>query len=103
MMTFLDEWSLANFSPLTVLTTSGGRVKNHFIFGCPHARPRRRVQGGAGIRRRTNNLEYVDCPFRIGLKVRPDGSYIVTRAETEHSGHEVSKEQFEKYRLRNTV
>ena len=98
MMTSLDEWSVANFSPLTMLNSGG--VKNHFnyIFICPHARPRRRVQGGAGIRRRTTTYEYVDCPFRIGLKVKPDGRYIVTRAETEHSGHEVSEEQFEKYR-----
>ena len=40
----------------------------------------------------------MDCPFRIGLKVKVDGSYIVTIAQTEHSGHEISEEDFKKYR-----
>ena len=40
----------------------------------------------------------MDCPFLIDTKLNTDGSYIVIRAETEHRGHEVSEEQFQKYR-----
>ena len=94
MMASLNEWSLANFSPLA--TTKSGGVKNHHIFGCPHRRSRKKHNGGIGQQRK--KLEYADCPFLISLKGHTDGSYMVTRVETEHKGHEVSEEQFEKYR-----
>ena len=40
----------------------------------------------------------MDCPFLIDAKLNADGSFIISRAETEHRGHEISEEQFQKYR-----
>ena len=94
MMASLNEWSMANFSPLA--TTKSGGVKNHHIFGCPHRRSRKKQNGGIGQQRK--KLEYADCPFLIRLKGQTDGSYMVSRVDLTHAGHEVSEEQFEKYR-----
>ena len=95
MRSSLDKWSRTNFSPLTKIRSQGGR----HTFGCPH-RKARRSQGGFGIRRqrKSGRVDYVDCPFLVDTKVNPDGSCVVTRALTEHSGHPVSEQQFQKYR-----
>ena len=105
MTTSLDEWSRANFSPL-VKASSGGigpgsGPRAFHTFRCPHkkAKARQGQSQGLGIRRqKANVIEYVDCPFLVDTKVNPDGSCVVTRALTEHSGHPVSEEQFQKYR-----
>ena len=43
-------------------------------------------------------IEYVDCPFVIKMRRnKSDGSFTITKAQTEHRGHEVSQMQFKKY------
>ena len=65
----------------------------------PHKQKKRQKKASLRIRQtKKNTIEYVDCPFLIDTKLNADGSYIVSRAETEHRGHEVSEEQFQKYR-----
>ena len=98
MTDFLDKWSRNNFSPLTKRSSGGiNPNQNYHVFCCPHKKTTRSPTG-SGIRtQRKNIVEYVDCPFRIILKVNLDGSCVVTRALTEHRGHEVSEEQFQKY------
>ena len=94
MMTALDDWGQANFSPM--ITRTSGRRQHTFC--CPH-RQKKRESKGLGIRQAKKTiLEYADCPFLIDTKLNADGSYIVSRAETVHTGHEVSEEQFQKYR-----
>ena len=101
MRASLEEWSRVNFSPLAKIRSErvrSGHPRPSHTFGCPHSRKARQNLGGSGIRRqRKKRVEYVDCPFRIDIKVNGDGSCVVTRALTEHSGHEVSEEQFLKY------
>ena len=101
MRASLEEWSRVNFSPLAKIRSErvrSGHPRPSHTFGCPHSRKARRNLGGSGTRRqRKKRVEYVDCPFRIDIKVNADGSCVVTRALTEHSGHEVSEEQFLKY------
>ena len=101
MRASLEEWSRVNFSPLAKVRSErvrSGHPRPSHTFGCPHSRKARRILGGSGIRRqRKKRVEYVDCPFRIDIKVNADGSCVVTRALTEHKGHEVSEEQFLKY------
>ena len=99
MRASLDKWSRVNFSPLTLLRSQGvrpGRPRPLHKFGCPHKRAGRKLVGRQ--RQRKNILEFVDCQFLINTKVNPDGSCVVTKAVTEHSGHEVSQEQFQKYK-----
>ena len=100
MTTSLDEWSQANFSPMTK-ASSGlggfGQGKPFHNFRCPHKKAHKR--SSLGLRRqKANVIEYVDCPFLIDTKVNADGSCVVTRAMTEHSGHPISVEQFQIYR-----
>ena len=100
MTASLDEWSSANFSPL--VKASSGNVQQGYsrafhTFRCPHRKARQST--GRGIRRqKANIIERVDCPFLIDTKVNTDGSCVVTKAVTEHVGHDVSEEQFQKYR-----
>ena len=100
MTTTLDRWSRDNFSPLvkrSYAKARPGHPRPSHTFACPHRKAKRNKRG-LGIRRpRKNLMEYVDCPFLIDTKVNADGSCVVTRALTEHSGHEVSEEQFQKY------
>ena len=100
MTASLDEWSSANFSPL--VKASSGNVQQGYsrafhTFRCPHRKARQST--GRGIRRqKAFIIERVDCPFLIDTKVNTDGSCVVTKAVTEHVGHDVSEEQFQKYR-----
>ena len=100
MTTSLNEWSRANFSPLTKASsgTMAGSARAFHTFKCPHKKAKRR-SSSLGIRRpRANQIEYADCPFVINTKVNPDGSCVVTRAITEHRGHPDSEEHFQRYR-----
>ena len=100
MVASLEEWSRANFSPIVKRSSAVFRKgkRPHHTFCCPH-KSASRSSRGSGIRRpRTNAIEFVDCPFLIDTKVNVDGSCVVTRALTEHSGHPVSEQQFQKYR-----
>ena len=86
--------------PLVKRSSAGFRKgkRPHHTFCCPHKNAERSSRG-KGIRRpRPNMLEFADCPFLIDAKVNADGSCVVTRAFTEHSGHPVSEQQFQKYR-----
>ena len=97
MMAAFDEWSEANFSPM-ITRSSGDKWGNH-IFCCPHSKKKRQKEQSLRIRQTKKiTIEYVDCPFLIITKLKADDSYIVSRAETEHRGHNVSEEQFQKYR-----
>ena len=97
MMAALDEWGQANFSPM--ITRSSGNIFRQHTFRCPHSQKKRQKEPSLRIRQTKKvTLEYVDCPFLIDAKVNADGSYIISRAETKHRGHEVSEEQFQKYR-----
>ena len=94
MMTAVDNWGQANFSPI-ITRSSGGRKHT---FCCPHRQKKEKRPSFKGVRQRKKiTIEYVDCPFLIDTKLNADGSYIVSRAETEHRGHEVSEEQFQRY------
>ena len=100
MMASLDKWSRDNFSPLVKKSSAGigpGNPRPYHIFCCPHKAAHRSPQGSGKRRPRTNMLEYVDCSFLIRTIVNADGSCVVTRAKTEHNGHPVSEEQFQKY------
>ena len=101
MTAFLDQWSRDKFSPLTKRSSGGispGRPRPHHTFCCPHKKVKRTPKDKEKQRARKIKIEYVDCPFLIDTKVNPDGSCVVTRAWTEHSGHQVSEEQFQKYK-----
>ena len=100
MMTLIHEVSSANFSPIV---TKSNRSKQHgrpvgrlIVLGCPHGGKTR--SRSTGKRTRLDTIQHVDCPLNISLRERKDGTWIVTRAETEHRGHEVSEEMFHKYR-----
>ena len=100
MMTLIHEVSSANFSPIV---TKSNRSKQHgrpvgrlIVLGCPHGGKIR--SRSTGKRTRLDTIQHVDCPLNISLRERKDGTWIVTRAETEHRGHEVSEEMFHKYR-----
>ena len=100
MTTSLNEWSRANFSPLTKASSGSmvGSARAFHTFKCPHKKAKRR-SSSLGIRRtRANKIEYADCPFVINTKVNADGSCIVTKALTEHSGHPDSEQHFRRYR-----
>ena len=100
MTTSLDEWSRANFSPMTKASSGSGgfgQAKPFHNFRCPHKKAHKR--SSLGLRRaKANVIEYVDCPFLIDTKVNSDGSCVVTRAMTDHIGHPVSEDQFQIYR-----
>ena len=96
MMAAINEWSQANFSPLVTTSSFGGRPGTLHTFGCPHRKKKK--SKSLGIRQCTHAIQYVDCPFMIKAKANKDGSYRVIRAELEHIGHEVSEEQYAKYR-----
>ena len=103
MRASLDQWSRVNFSPLTKIRSIAagpGHPRPSHTFWCPHkkAKFRQRQRQSLGIQRqRKITVNYVDCPFLITAKENLDGSCVVTKALTEHSGHEVSEEQFQKY------
>ena len=96
MMAAINEWSQANFSPFVTTSSFGGRVGVAHTFGCPHRQKRK--SRSAGIRQRLDVIQYADCPALIKARANKDGSYTVTRADLEHRGHEVSEEQYYKYR-----
>ena len=96
MMAAINEWSQANFSPLVTTSSFGGKPGTLHTFGCPHRKKKK--SKSAGIRQCTHAIQYADCPVLIKAKANKDGSYTVTRAELEHRGHEVSEEQYFKYR-----
>ena len=96
MMAAINEWSQANFSPLVTTSSFGGKTGTLHTFGCPHKKKRK--SKSAGIRQRLDVIQYADCPALIKAKANEDGSYRVIRADLEHRGHEVSEEQYYKYR-----
>lgn len=96
MMVAINEWSQANFSPLVTTSSFGGKTGTLHTFGCPHKKKRK--SKSAGIRQRLDVIQYADCPALIKAKANEDGSYRVIRADLEHRGHEVSEEQYYKYR-----
>ena len=101
MRASLDEWSRLNFSPITLMRSQGVRPGHSHplhMFGCPHKRHKKANRILGTLRKRKNIVEFVDCPFRINTKVNADGSCVVTKAVTEHSGHPVSEEQYQKYK-----
>jgi len=96
MMAAINEWSQANFSPLITTSSFGGKAGTLHTFGCPHKKKKK--SKSAGIRQRLDGIQYADCPAIIKAKANEDGSYRVIRADLEHRGHEVSEEQYCKYR-----
>jgi len=96
MMAAINEWSQANFSPFVTTSSFGGRHGSVHTFGCPHRKKKK--SKSAGIRQRLDVIQYADCPALIKARANKDGSYTVTRADLEHRGHEVSEEQYLKYR-----
>ena len=101
MMTSLTEWSVANFSPI-VINGGNGIGNGNIRMGCPHASQKKKSKG-TGKRRRQDSVEQVACPLKLLLRTRKDGSWLVTKAVTEHKGHEVSEERFQKYRKTKLV
>merc|ERR1719430_2697824 len=94
MVSYVRRWSLDNLSPVSM---SVNRKKSFVDFRCPHKLKKKST--GTGKRKpKRNVLEYADCPFLIRMKGNnSDGSFTITKAYTEHRGHEVSEVQFKKY------
>jgi hypothetical protein len=96
MVASVHDWSEANFSPIVTKSSCRSRGKRLVMMACPHANKRKSKSTGKRIRK--GLIEHVACPVMLTMMERPDGSYVVTRATTEHEGHEVSEEMFKKYR-----
>ena len=95
---YVYNWGRVNSS----LLVSRGFQQNsiqHRGFHCPHKmRGDKLKTRGTGRKYFTKMLDYADCPFVIKIKGRPsDGSYVITKANLEHKGHEVSVEHFQKH------
>ena len=92
MMTSINEWSAANFSPIVI---GGGDGHVDVSMYCPHASKKRtRIT----TKKRKDSVSQVACPLKLLLRKRKDGSWVVTQAIMEHQEHEVSEEMFQKYR-----
>jgi len=92
MAAYVRQWSLVNLSPVAMSTK-----KSFVYFRCPH-KLKKKTRGTGKRRPNRNLLEYADCPFLVRMTGNnSDGSFTVTKAETEHRGHEVSELQFKKY------
>ena len=101
MLAYISQWSQANLSPVS---SCGFRSRNMYHgFRCPHkmkTRPSKMSKSTGKIQPKWSIIEPVDCPFVIkARKNKSDGSFIITKAQTEHRGHEVSEKQYKKYRL----
>ena len=101
MIAYVSQWSQANLSPVS---SCGFRSRNMYHgFRCPHkmkTRPSKMSKSTGKIQPKWSIIEPVDCPFVIkARKNKSDGSFIITKAQTDHRGHEVSEKQFKKYRL----
>ena len=49
-------------------------------------------------------MQIADCPFIIKIRGnQADGSYVITKADLEHKGHEVSEEHFKKHSKRGGI
>ena len=100
VLAYVSQWSIANLSPMISCGFKNKTQNEHRGFRCPHAlKSYRKKSRSTGKRKpRSDVLESADCPFVINMrKNKADGSFTITRAQTEHRGHEVSQVQFKKY------
>jgi len=79
MKAAINEWSDANFYPLT----KGPRnitkdKKNLHSFHWPNALVNTNKRS-AGLRKRTNKLKRADCPVMVEVRYNEDGSWTITR------------------------
>ena len=101
VLAYVRQWSIANLSPMISCGFKNKTQTEHRGFRCPHAlKSYRKKSRSTGKRKsRSDVLESVECPFVINMrKSKSDGSFTITRAQTEHRGHEVSQVQFKKYK-----
>ena len=89
MMTSINEWKAANFSPIVI---GGGDGINSIRIGCPHASKKK--PNSMRKRTRIDSVQQVACPLKLLLRKRKDASWMVTQAAMEHQEHEVSEEMF---------
>ena len=101
VLDYVRQWSIDNLSPLVSCGFQNKTQTVHNGFRCPHAiKSYRKESRSTGKRKPSLNvLEPAECPFVIKMrKNKSDGSFTITKAQTEHRGHEVSQVQFKKYR-----
>jgi len=101
---YVYNWGRVNSS----LLVSGGFQRNslqHRGFHCPHKMSNWRLKKrGNGKKKFKRMLEYADCPFAIRITGRQaDGSYVITKADLEHKGHEVSVDHFQRHSKRGMI
>ena len=101
---YVYNWGRVNSS----LLVTGGFQRNslqHRGFHCPHKMSNWKLKKrGSGQKKFTEMLEYADCPFAIRIKGRQeDGSYVITKADLEHKGHEVSVDHFQRHSKRGGI
>ena len=101
VLDYVRQWSIANLSPMISCGFQNKAQTVHNGFRCPHAinSYRKKVTSTGSKRKpRWNVLEPAKCPFVIKMrKSKSDGSFTITKVQTEHRGHEVSQVQFKKY------
>jgi len=92
MVSYVRQWSLDNLSPVSMSVK-----RTSVYFRCPH-KLKKKSQDTGKRKPKQNILEYADCPFLIRVKGNnSDGSFTITKADTEHRGHEVSEVQMKRY------
>ena len=101
---YVYNWGRVNSS---LLVTGGFQRKSlqHRGFHCPHKMSNWKLKKrGSGKKKSEEMLQYADCPFAIRIKGRQaDGSYVITKADLEHKGHEVSVDHFQKHSKRGGI
>ena len=73
------------------LAETEGNRRGRRCLGCPHSRNRK---GKLNENRPKQNLKYTRCPVSVVINENDDGSWEVTKAILEHSGHAISKKDY---------
>ena len=93
----VEAWASKSFCPLIKVRFHKGHFKNgeyekgRRCFKCPHGVQRKSKATGS---RPSQRLKFTQCPVKINLNERDDGSWMVTSCNLEHQGHPITQENF---------
>ena len=95
---YIESYCNTNLSPM-IRASSNKTTKSllRMAFKCPQGMKRSSSSTG---KRRVRASSFVGCPVRVNINQQgDDGTFVVTRADTEHENHEIGEEIFQKYVL----